>query len=160
MHASTNFCTFEIVYGFIPLSTLDLIALPLSEQVNLDGKKKAEFVKSLNERVRANLERKNDQYAKHANKGRVKVVFELGDWVWIHLHKERFPIQRKSKLMPRGDGPFQVLERINDNAYKIDLPGEYGVSATFNVADLSPFDFDVGADSRTNHFEEGGNDAN
>ena len=61
--------------------------------------------------------------------------------------------------MPRGDGPFQVLERINDNAYKIDLPGEYGVSATFNVADLSPFDFDIGADSRTNHLEKGGNDA-
>ena len=43
MHSSTNFCPFEIVYGFIPLSPLDLIALPLSEQVNLDGKKKAEL---------------------------------------------------------------------------------------------------------------------
>ena len=56
---------------------------------------------------------------------------------------------------PRGDGPFQVLKRINDNAYKIDLPGEYNVSSTFNVADLSPFDF---SDSRSNLVEEGGND--
>ncbi|XP_035816895.1 uncharacterized protein, partial [Zea mays] len=39
--------------------------------------------------------------------------------VWIHLRKERFPDQRKSKLMPRGDGPFRVLVKINDNAYKI-----------------------------------------
>ena len=31
---------------------------------------------------------------------------------------------RKSKLMPRGDYPFRVLEKINDNAYKIELPGE------------------------------------
>ena len=61
--------------------------------------------------------------------------------------------------MSHGDGPFQVLECINDNVYNIDLPGEYGVSAIFNVADLSPFDFDVGVDSRTNHFEEGENDA-
>ena len=53
--------------------------------------------------------------------------------------------------------PFQVLERIGDNAYKIDLPGEYQVSASFNVSDLSPFDMDV--DSRTNLFEEGGIDA-
>ena len=40
----------------------------------------------------------------------------------------------------------------------MDLPGEYNVSATFNVADLSPFD--AGFDSRTNPFEEGGNDTN
>ena len=55
------------------------------------------------------------------------------------MRKERFPDKRKSKLHPRGDGPCQVLERINDNAYKIDLPGEYNVSATFNVSDLSLF---------------------
>ena len=65
---------------------------------------------------------------------------------------------RQSKLHPRGNGPFQVLERINDNAYKLDLPGEYNISATFNVSDLSPFD--VGDDSRTNPFEERGNDEN
>ena len=72
------------------------------------------------------------------------------------MRKERFPAQRRSKLNPRGDGPFQILEKINDNAYKVDLPGEYNVSATFNVADLSLFD--VGEDSRSNHFEERGND--
>ena len=72
------------------------------------------------------------------------------------LPKERFPTKRKTKLDQRGDGPFRVVERINDNAYKIELPGEYGVSATFNVADLSPFD--VGEDSRTNPFQEGEDD--
>ena len=83
--------------------------------------------------------------------------FELGDWVWVHIRKERFPEQRRSKLMPRGDGPYQIIERINDNAYKVDLPGEYGVSATFNVSDLSSFD--VGDDSRSNLFEEREDDA-
>ena len=51
------------------------------------------------------------------------------------------------------DRLFQVLERINDNAYKLELPGEYGISTIFNVADLSPFD--VGDDLRTSPFQEG-----
>ena len=86
------------------------------------------------------------------------MVFEPGDWVWLHMRKERFPTQRKSKLLPRGDGPFQVLERINDNAYKLDLPGEYNVSATFNVSDLSYFGAGDDLDLRTNPFQEEGND--
>jgi hypothetical protein len=84
-------------------------------------------------------------------------VFEPGDWVWLHFRKDHFPEKRCSKLLARGDGPFQVVERINDNAYKLDLPSEYGVSASFNVADLSPFD--VGDDLRANPSQEGENDA-
>ena len=58
--------------------------------------------------------------------------------------------------MPHGDGPFQVLERVNDNAYKFDLPGEYNASATFNISDLSLFD--VRSDSRSNLLEDREND--
>ena len=49
------------------------------------------------------------------------------------MRKERFLAHRRSKLHLRGDSPFQVLDSINDNAYKLDLPGEYNISATFNV---------------------------
>ena len=90
---------------------------------------------SLHESVRQQIEKRNRVYATKANKRRKNVVFQPGDWVWVHMRNERFPAHRKSKLQPRGDGPFQILERINDNAYKFDLPGEYGVSATFNVCD-------------------------
>jgi hypothetical protein len=63
----------------------------------------------------------------------------------VHIRKQRFPKQRKSKLMLQIDGHFQIIERINDNAYKIDLLGEYDVNVTFNVVD-------VGDDSRSNSF--------
>uniref|UniRef100_A0A2N9HUT1 CCHC-type domain-containing protein n=1 Tax=Fagus sylvatica TaxID=28930 RepID=A0A2N9HUT1_FAGSY len=102
--------------------------------------------------------RKGLEIANWANKGRRRVIFEPGDWVWVHMRNESFPAHRKTKLHPRGDGPFQILEKINDNAHKVDLPGEYKVSATFTVSDLSPFD--VGEDSRSNPFEERGNDGN
>jgi hypothetical protein len=41
--------------------------------------------------------------------------------------------------MPRADGPFKVLEKINQNAYKLDLPADFGVSPTFNIVDLKPY---------------------
>ena len=158
VHSTTNFSPFEIVYGFNPLTPLDLLPLPVNEMPSLDGEKKAEMVKKLHESVRKHIEKKNEQYATKANKGRRQVLFEPDDWVWVHMRKERFPTRRWSKLHPRGDGPFQVLERINDNAYKLDLLGKYNISVTINVSDLSPFD--VGDDSRTNPFEERGNDEN
>jgi len=82
-----------------------------------------------------------------------KMLFEAGDLVWVHLRKDRFPEQHKSKLQTRADGPFKVIRMINDNAYEIDLPSTYGVSTSFNVADLSHF---LGLDeSRTTLFEGG-----
>ena len=69
-------------------------------------------------------------------------------------------MKRKSKLLPRADGPFQVLEKINDNAYKIDLPREYGVSCTFNVADLKPYyDDDKYENLRANSLQQRKDDA-
>ena len=38
----------------------------------------------------------------------------------------RIKAQRRSMFLPRGDGPFQVLKHINENAYRLDLPSECG----------------------------------
>jgi translation initiation factor IF-1 len=65
---------------------------------SLDGQKKAELVKSLHERVRLQIAQKNERVASQANKGRRRVIFEPGDWVWVHMRKERFPAHRKTKL--------------------------------------------------------------
>jgi len=75
------------------------------------------------------------------------------------LRKEHFPSKRKNKLMPRAEGPYKVVARVNDNAYKVELPGDYGVHATFNVGDLSPYLDDDGlAELRSIPFKGGGND--
>ena len=74
----------------------------------------------------------------------------------MHLRKDHFPNQCKSKLQPQANGPFKVLRKINDNAYEIDLPSTYGVSTSFNVTDLSPlFGFE---ESRMTPFQEGGDE--
>ncbi|RDX81576.1 Retrovirus-related Pol polyprotein from transposon 17.6, partial [Mucuna pruriens] len=99
-------------------------------------KHKAKFVRELHVK-------RNKQYASQENKWCV-MTFEPEDCVWVHRRNERFPTQRKYKLQPRGDETFQVLERINDNTYKLDLSSTYGEEF----------------DSRTNPLEEGGNDRN
>ena len=69
MQSVIQFSPFEIVYGFNPLTPLDLLPSPLLERVNLDGKKKANFVRKLHEQVCLNIEKKTAQHVKHVNKG-------------------------------------------------------------------------------------------
>ncbi|WVZ70808.1 hypothetical protein U9M48_019445 [Paspalum notatum var. saurae] len=98
-------------------------------------------------------------YRVAGSKGRKYITFAPVDMVWLHLRKDRFPTLRRSKLMPRAAGPFKVLTKINDNAYVLDLPAEFGVSTSFNVANLKPY---VGEDeelpSRTTSVLEGEDD--
>jgi hypothetical protein len=90
--------------------------------------------------VRLHIEETTTKYAKQASKGRL-------------------PSKSKSKLMPRTDGPFRIIEKVNDDAYKVDLPGDYNISTTFNVKDLTPYlDEDDDSDLRTNHFQPGADD--
>jgi len=57
----------------------------------------------------------------------------------VHLRKERFTQKIRSKLSPRVEGIFEIMERINGNAYRVELAGDYWVSATFNVANLRAY---------------------
>ena len=116
VHSTTHTSPFEVVYGFNPLTPIDLIPLPINNLVSDDGVSKADLVKSMHKQVKERIEKQNTRTAERVNKGRKLVVFKPGDWVWVHFRKERFPNQRKSKLSPRGAGPFQVVARINDNA--------------------------------------------
>ena len=63
------------------------------------------------------------------------------------------------KLQPLADEPFKIIQKINDNAYKVELLADYEVSITFNILDLSPYEEDEPIDLRTSHFQPGKNDA-
>nr|KYP38909.1 Transposon Ty3-G Gag-Pol polyprotein [Cajanus cajan] len=145
VHKTTNLSPFEVVYDFNPLTSLDLLPLPNTTSLfHKEGVSRADFIKRYHEKVKSHIEKAPKKHAKYNNKGRKKkLIFEEGDLVWLYLRKDRFPTQRKSKLSRRGDGLFQVLQRINDNAYKLDLPSNYGVSNTFNACDLMHFTRDV-----------------
>jgi hypothetical protein len=138
LHSTTKMCPFQIVYGLLPQAPIDLMPLPSSEILNFDATKRAELMLKLHEITKQNIKRMNAKYKFAGDKGRNK-KFKPGDLVWLHLRKERFPELRKSKLLPWAGGPFEVLEKVNDNAYKLELSADFGVSPIFNIADLRPY---------------------
>jgi hypothetical protein len=113
----------------------------------------------MHETTKLNIEKINEKYHIAASKGRKEVKHEPGDLVWLHLRKERFPELRKSKLMSHAAGLFKIIAKINDNAYKLELPPEFGVSPRFNFFDLRPY---LGEEdempSRTTLMQEGEDD--
>ena len=91
MHSTTQMCPFEVVYGFKPITPLDLLPLPSQHQVNMEASKRADYVKKLHLKTKEEIEKKAKYNAEKANKKRKKVLFELGDLVLLHYRKDHFP---------------------------------------------------------------------
>jgi hypothetical protein len=117
MHSTTKMCPFQIVYGFIPHAPTDLLSNAPAEDTNCAAHQRVSLIHKIHAQTRDNIEHMNAKYQIAGSKGRKEISFEPGDLVWLHLRKNRFPTLCKSKLMPRADGPFTVLEKKNDNAY-------------------------------------------
>jgi len=61
----------------------------------------------------------------YADKKRREVEFQPGDKVYLKIQPYRMKSLAKKinqKLSPRFYGPFEVLERIGQVAYKLQLP--------------------------------------
>jgi len=88
------------------------------------------------------------------------VEFDVGDFVWAVLTKDRFSAGDYHKLAARKIGPVEIVEKINSNAYRLKLPSHIPTADVFNVKHLIPYTGDGSDDddSRTNSLHPGEND--
>lgn len=74
-----------------------------------------------------------------ADQHRTERAFQVGDWVFLRLQPYRqqsIHLRRNAKLSPKFYGPYKVLERIGEVAYKLELPSSSRVHPVFHVSCL------------------------
>ncbi|XP_038885918.1 uncharacterized protein LOC120076226 [Benincasa hispida] len=74
--------------------------------------------------IRNNLKAARDSQKSYANKRRRELEFEVGDRVFLRLSpwKGILRFRRKGKLSPRYIEPYEIVERVDPIAYKLQLP--------------------------------------
>ena len=122
-----------------PRQALDLIKLPVGQGASNAAKNMAEQWQLMREKVKQKIEKSNAKYKATTDKCERQQVFVVGDQVMVFLHGEQFPMGTYSKLQSKKYDQYQIVKKINDNAYVVALPDSMGISKTFNVADIYPY---------------------
>ena len=135
-HISTKMTPFEALYGYPPPRVLNYVAgTTRVGAVDLLLKDKQQLLSLLKQNLCATQERMRW----FANKKRVDRSFAMGDWVYLRLlpYKQSSMHHKKlGKLAPRYYGPFQVIQKIGEVSYKLDLPPSSLIHPVFHVSNL------------------------
>ena len=120
-----------------PNHALDLVKLPkvlgLSVAIGADLAKQVQEVQV---DVKNKLEKANAKYKMEADKHRRFKSFDVGDEVMVFISMAQMQ-GGHSKHQQKKYGPYQIVKKINNNVYVVDLPNWMGISKTFNVVDLT-----------------------
>ena len=113
-----------------------------------DGVKRARPPKVIEEAIekvqiiRQRMKMAQDRQKSYADRRRRPLEFEVGDRVFLKASPRKgfTRIGRGGKLNPRYLGPFEILERIGETAYRLDLPPNLtGIHNVFHVSQLRKF---------------------
>jgi len=65
--------------------------------------------------------------------------FQVGDQLSLYISKDRMQGEGK-KLKPIMYGPFRILEKISENAFRLDLPAYMHIYSVINEDSLRLFE--------------------
>ncbi|KAK1415049.1 hypothetical protein QVD17_30819 [Tagetes erecta] len=91
------------------------------------------------EKIKECMKAAKDRQTSYANRRRKDIVFQVGDRVMLKVSpwKGIIRFRKRGKLSPRYIGPFRIVARVGDVAYRLDLPEELsGIHPTFHVSYL------------------------
>ena len=135
VNKSSKRSPFEINCGFAP--NFDFLANNSSNSVpNVDvfmEKLRAIWIETIKNLKNASTKMKND-----TDHLRRKAEFKIGDFVYLdtqHLKRTR----PSKKLDFKRIGPFKIIEKINDNAFRLKFPSGSRLHDVINVSKLTPF---------------------
>ena len=135
---STKLSPFHVVYGHVPKRPIDLHSITHEHPKSFSAESFIEHVHTIHDIVSKKLALSYESYKLSADVHKREIFFKEGDLLMVKIHPHRLP-KLYSKPQLKSYGPFKILSKINDNAYIVDIPNDWGISNSFNISDLVEF---------------------
>ncbi|GAU25204.1 hypothetical protein TSUD_151040 [Trifolium subterraneum] len=136
---SIGMTPFKALYGRDPPTLVRYEAQagdPPALQEELMGRDK------LLQQLKSNLERAQQYMKRQADKHRRDIKLQVGDLVLVKLQPYRqqsLALRKNQKLGMRYFGPFEILAKVGEVAYKLKLPDHAKIHPVFHISQLKPF---------------------